>query len=268
MAELEIPDLSELGVTGTMTGAGALALYWTFGPSIKAVGNAFGTWTEYRMNNLLRIGEKIDKRISSERADDGESVHPRAAKELIHEASWISDDIHQEYVAGLLVGSRSPDGSNDDGVYYARIISGLTSSQVRLHYAIYSAYEGTAVATSPKLRSGFNQPREARDHLTIRASKTSVHAVCGDHDSYGVGANGLIREGLIDDYGNHGEDDYVFVPSLLGAILYHHALGYPGSIDAIRFEREQLMRIVPKWEPVVIAPAPLALSDVKFGTDG
>jgi hypothetical protein len=80
MSELEIPDLTGLGLPGTFVGAGALGLYWTLGPSIQAVGSAFGQWTEYRMSNLLRIGEKVSARRDSQAdLDDGS---PRARMHL------------------------------------------------------------------------------------------------------------------------------------------------------------------------------------------
>jgi len=264
LAELEIPDFTELGVDGALTGAGALALYWTFGPSVKAIGNAFGTWTEYRVSNLLRIGEKVDKRIAGVLVEDGQTIHPRAAKELIDEASWIDDDTHQEYMAGLLVASRSPEGISDNGVYYTRIVANLSSAQIKLHHALYGAYENS-LGGNVENATHFNGDGEGRRRIAVHAARDSFHEVCGDYDSFAVGANGLLREGLIDDYGSSGDESYVFVPSLLGAILYHRALGFPAGIGAIRVETAQLMSLYPGYVPVAMAPDRPRLRNVRIG---
>jgi len=160
VSELEIPDLADLGLPGAFAGAGALGLYWTLGPSIKAVGNSFGQWTEYRMNNLLRIGEKVSARRESQvDLDDGSprDVHPRLAADFIENSSWVDDDLHQEYFAGLIAVEK---GQSDDGLFYSRVISGLTASQVRLHFLIYRAYEGSfAFIPAPHFNEGEESSR-------------------------------------------------------------------------------------------------------------
>lgn len=120
-------------------GAGALGLYWVAGPAIKAVGASFGEWTKSRMDNVLSIGEKVARRVGADAPDDGQSVPPRVFYEVLNEGSWISDDVQQEYLAGLLIASRTPLGKNDDGAYYARLVTGMTSNQIRFHHAIYDA---------------------------------------------------------------------------------------------------------------------------------
>lgn len=249
MSELEIPDLTGLGLPGAFTGAGAgaLGLYWTLGPSIKAVGNAFGQWTEYRMNNLLRIGEKVSARRDSQSdLDDGSprAVHPRLAVDLIENASWVDDDLHQEYFAGLIAGELS---DSDEGLFYSRVVSGLTASQVRLHFLIYRAYEGSfAAIQTPRFNDGDAGLRQ----LTVRASKSSfadaMHLESVATPSWAAAVHGLERAGLVSEIAPvaAGDDTIAAIPSLLGAIIYHRALSYtPIGIDAIRSDRAQLKRI-------------------------
>ncbi|WP_353713509.1 hypothetical protein [Arthrobacter sp. K5] len=52
----------------------------------------------------------------------------------------MSDEVGQEYFAGLLLSSGSDGADADDGVYYAGIVAGLTSNQIRLHHAIYRCF--------------------------------------------------------------------------------------------------------------------------------
>jgi hypothetical protein len=246
MSDLVIPDLAELGLPGTLAGAGALGLYWTLGPSIKAVGNAFGTWTEYRMNNLLRIGEKIagrrdqfDEGVSSERR-----IHPRLAADLIENASWIDDDLHQEYFAGLIAGEA---GESDDGLFYSRVVAGLTAKQVRLHFIVYRSYEGSfAAVEGPRFNGGEEHLRQ----LAVRAPRSAFAHAMGlesvSTPAWAAAVHGLERSGLLTQVAPVavGSDTIAAVPSLLGAIIYHRALSYtPAGIDSIRSDREQLRRI-------------------------
>ncbi len=247
MSELDIPDLTELGLPGALAGAGALGLYWTLGPSIKAVGNAFGSWTDYRMKNLLRIGEKVSERRATQADLDGgapRSVHPRLAAQMIEAGSWIDDDLHQEYFAGLIAGETS---GSDDGLFYTRVVSELTASQVKLHFLIYRAYEGSlAHFTEPRFNSGI----EGLHRLAVRAPRSAYADALGLDDirdgTWAAAVHGLERAGLVTQIAPEaeGSDTVVAIPSLLGAIIYHHALSYtPTGIDAIRSDRAQLARI-------------------------
>lgn len=253
MSELDIPNLSALGVEGTATGAGALALYWTIGPSIKAIGNVFGEWTDYRLRNLLSMSEKIDARRSGNLPVDGGHVHPRVATELIAAASWIDDDLHQEYLAGLFLDARRTGGQKDDGKYYSQIITQLTSSQVRLHYGIYGAYAGTYGESNAHVN--FNHSADAIRDLCIVAPRESfaslldIPAIEGS-DAFPIAVHGLIQAGLITECaglaGPRVGTHLVAIPTLLGAIVYHKAMSYTSiGIDTIRLDRDQLARINP-----------------------
>ena len=257
MAELDIPDLTPIGVEGAVTGAGALALYWTLGPSVRAIGKVFGEWTEFRLRNLLGIGERIAGRLEPGVEADGIGINPRTAKVLIEEASWIEDDLHQEYMAGLFVASRSPEGVSDDGAYYARIIAGLSASQVRVHYGVYRAYYNTR--TAENLRYRFNGSPEDRRALSVWAPRESYFRLAAggledasDTGPFAAAVHGLEREALIDECapprGELNTSHIVTIPSLLGAVVFHKAMNYtPPGVDAIRSDREQLQRINPDY---------------------
>ena len=77
------------------------------------------------------------------RADDLPSqdpVNPRVAHTVVEDGSWVSDDVGQEYFAGLLLFSKSDSEDSDDGVFYATLAAGLTSNQIRMHHAIYHCF--------------------------------------------------------------------------------------------------------------------------------
>ena len=137
--ELEVlgVDPAALGIPASMTVAAALGLKWVAGPSLQAVGKAFGDWTDLRVRNLLRLGERVEKRAV---ASPGESSHvsPRLLHKVLEDGSWIEDDVAQEYLAGILVGSRTHDGADEDGVFMAHMVSNMTAAQLRLHHAFYA----------------------------------------------------------------------------------------------------------------------------------
>jgi hypothetical protein len=274
MGELDIPDLTPLGVEGAATGAGAFALYWTMGPSLHAVGKVFGEWTEFRLRNLLGIGERISARLPKDPQPDGQGINPRAAKLLIEEGSWIEDDLHQEYLAGLFVASRSPDGVSDDGAYYARIVAGLTASQVRMHYGVYRSYYDSRA--SDNLQYRFNGSADDRRALSVWAPREAYFRLASggasetDSGPFAAAVHGLEREGLITECapprGERNSTHVVTIPSLLGAVIYHKAMGYtPPGIDAIRSDREQLRRIDPDYAFATLDPEPPTLEGAWIG---
>ncbi|WP_146076590.1 hypothetical protein [Rathayibacter sp. AY1A7] len=249
MAEEDIPDLSEIGIPSA-TGAGALALYFLVGPSLKAVGNAFGEWTQYRMRNLLRIDKKTQDRLAQLNTQPAQpSIHPRLAKDLVEDASWIDDELQQDYYAGMLFSAIITE-TTEEAAYYARIISALTPSQLRLHFAIYSAYRGSYDATAEL------QFTRAGDlsALSVRAPINSFRAACRAPDDMasargmGVATGGLAREGLIGRMGwiDREEKIYSIEPTLMGASLFSLAMGYPAGID-IRRGVDYLNQEVPRF---------------------
>jgi hypothetical protein len=164
--------------------------------------------------------------------------------DLIENASWVDDDLQQEYFAGLIVREVS---DSDEGLFYSRIVSGLTASQIRLHFLIYRAYEGSiATVQTPRFNNGDADLRK----LAVRASRTSfadaMQLESISSSAWAVAVHGLERAGLVTEIApvKAGDETIAAIPSLLGAIIYHRALSYtPVGIDAIRSDRAQLERI-------------------------
>ncbi|MCJ1711156.1 hypothetical protein MT344_08190 [Clavibacter michiganensis subsp. phaseoli] len=249
MGDEDIPDLTDIGIPSA-TGAGALALYFLVGPSLKAVGNAFGEWTEYRMRNLLRIDEKTQVRLSRLKTQPAQpSIHPRLAKNLVDDASWIDDELQQDYYAGVLFSAIATE-TTEEAAYFARIVSALTPSQLRLHYALYRSYRGSYESTAAL---NFTRGGDLAA-LAVRAPINSFRSACRSPDDMasargmGVATGGLAREGLIGRMGwiDRDEKVYSIEPTLMGASLFSLAMGYPAGID-IRRSEEYLRQEVPRF---------------------
>lgn len=237
------------------------------GPTVNAIGTTLGDFTDYRMRNWLGIGARAQRRLEEEPDGEDESltVHPRVAQAVLLEGSWIDDDIHQEYLAGLLVGARSKDGASDAAAYLARIVTTLTAAQVRLHYAIYRAYAGYWIDDGRECPVPWNDSNRYAEHAVVADSSRLIT------DFPGMPWMGLNREGLISDHGNPPGDEsisrFAFVPSHLGADVFLHALGHPEAGPQVLClsdqRRNELLaegsRVVRLTLP---EPAPVALQNV------
>lgn len=231
--EIDVPDwLPDAGFTGL----GALGILWAVGPSIRAVGRNLGKWTDYHTSNLLRLSAKVERRLEQAPGDkqDGE-VHPRVAKEVLDSALWIGDDLHQEYLAALVVGARSTDGEDDSAMYNVRLLHSLPSAAVRLHYAIYSNFFGKWQSAADRSKMTFL--RAPFDGITLSATTASFAAACGGIGGLNKAANALYREQLVKDLGGPvaGTDEYQIVPSGIGASLFTSAFFNEGVNSDVLF---------------------------------
>ena len=258
------------GVEGLAGTAGAAGIYWVAKPSLVAVGKAFGDWTEYRMRNLLGIGEKLNHRrdylgecqpsatsdAPAVEVGEGDVIHPRVLYDVLEQGSWSDDDVAQDYLAGLLVSSRSPDGKDDSGAYFARIANLLTGPQIRVHAAIYGALAGTMIPGDDlSIATKATDPR-----LRVIAEPSDVAATLGSEAGYEAWAKimtslmGLYREGLIGDYSFNayatptaGPEMFAASPTSLGAHLYLRARGVVDArADALRQRGTRLQPFLPE----------------------
>ncbi|NKV95021.1 hypothetical protein GS938_20085 [Rhodococcus hoagii] len=257
---------SPLVAGGVVTGA--LLLRKVFGPSIESVGDVLSQWTERRMMNALKIAEKADRRLADDQGS-GE-VHMRVANKIIEDGSWISDDVHQEYMAGLVAVSRSDGGEDDSAFYYVDLISRLTSSQIRLHCAMYGALVGTRTLETEKLSLQFDTdcPKLSVQTTVDDVSRSlTAEGASLEPGSISIALNGLHREGLVGGYSvGHTEvhgapaspDPLVYmIPTSFGARVYQAARGSDAmNSDYLRFPGARLQPF---------APEPRALEGAKIG---
>lgn len=153
----------------------------------------YEAWSKPRVANLSAILSKVEARGID---DDGEyMVHPRIIHELFEEGTWIDDEVAQQYFAGLLVSSRSRDPYDDHGVFYARIISGMSANQIRMHHAIYHAYateseKGSIVLLGDYGRALWMETSEAADVINVLPHDPPGAAV--DETLAALGRDGLL----------------------------------------------------------------------------
>lgn len=71
--------------------------------------------------------------------DDGKQTNLRVTRDVFWNGSYTDESICAEYFGGILASSRSVDGKDDRGIYYADIIKSLSSQQLLLHYYVYTS---------------------------------------------------------------------------------------------------------------------------------
>lgn len=115
------------------------------GPALDVWGGQLAKWADQRKTNVDQIMEKAAGKLDGGIDTEG-SVPGRIAGKLLEDGSWCDDMIMQEYLAGVLAGSRTPDGADDRGVYWTDLVSRLASMQVRTHFVLYSALRQACIA--------------------------------------------------------------------------------------------------------------------------
>lgn len=244
--ELLTTAVEHTPATAAVVGGG-LGLRRVVGPSLDAIGGALGKFTQYRAENLLKIGEKAQRRLSDgDDPDVSDSVHPRVARAILDEGSWINDDLHQEYLAGLLVSARSKDGRSDRDAYLARMVAGLSAEQIRLHYLTINAYAGYWDGQGDLLF-----PMARRDHYRRHAILISVDELAGRFDDFESAARGLVREGVFQEFGRpltdsgiHATHTSIIVHPLAFDIWKHAIAGGTMNESALFLSRATLAAYV------------------------
>lgn len=230
-------------VTGAVVAAGKLVkaadesklLERLVGPLFEAIGLE---WADgYRRRNAEKVARKAARQVGDEQLALPGGVHPRVAHRILDDGSFVHEDVMQEYLAGLLAGSRTETGDDDRAAYYVDLVASMPASQVRLHHAIYGA-----LATVHTDGEGFGyaavlQRNAVSTPLEAAAAVVGVPAGLSEADAVGECLLGLHREGLIRTYGvsteanlGLGRDDSeqicMAVPSHAGCYLalWAHAI--------------------------------------------
>lgn len=112
------------------------------GPTADYLGGAGKGLVEKCNINLNSIFQKAWDNLGNKIEEPG-TVNPRILKEIVNEGSYCEDELAQEYFAGILASSRTEDGKDDRGVTNARLVSDLSSYQIKTHYIFYTLLRKT-----------------------------------------------------------------------------------------------------------------------------
>lgn len=204
------------------------------GPTFEYYGiglkNTIESFNQKAKDNLNKILQKsIIKK--GKRLDENGIINPRILKEIVLDGSFCDTEIIQEYYSGILASSRTEKG-NDDGIYYINIIKGLSSRQLKLHYAIYSKFviENKNIdcnlhvsSEASKIKVNFSM-KELAEYLDLKTVNEINNFTSNDLPAlYNAG---LIGPYKFDTTKKEINKQFEFSIDLLGVSLFLQAVGY------------------------------------------
>lgn len=104
----------------------------TAGPVIEAGGRALVGRVSDRLDSFLR-------RVKERAPDQPLDFDDRMAIKILQEVGTVDDEVLTDYLGGVLLSS-SEDHRKDQGTSVLATVAGLSTMQIRGHYAIYTAY--------------------------------------------------------------------------------------------------------------------------------
>ncbi len=107
------------------------------GPTADYIGGEIKGLVEKCNINIEDIFAKAYRKLGSRLEQPG-TVSPRVLKNIFDEGKYCEDDLSKEYFAGVLAASRTEDSKDDRGVTNAKLVSNLSSYQIRTHYIFYT----------------------------------------------------------------------------------------------------------------------------------
>jgi hypothetical protein len=154
-------DIGDLGIQGGALISAGWAGRKLLGPLFDEIAEDWRRrYSDHRLRNLNRIGQKAQAKLGDSINDDGE-VPPRIAAVVMDSGSWCDAEVMSEYFAGILAASRGPDVADDRGVAWANLVANLATYDVYLHYLTSMRRSGasSSVETSSSARTRSREPR-------------------------------------------------------------------------------------------------------------
>jgi len=244
------------------------------GPSADAIGEALARYTTYRLRNVGRI---INRASAKSRNDDGHrEANPRVAHVILEDGSYCDNEIMADYLGGVLAASRTPNGRDDRAVTWSKLVTSLSSLQIRAHYLLYREWAERLLGLQE-----VNLGVEAgRDQAVMHIELTEfVNRLIIDNDvpptvlSHAI--VGLERVGLLESRFTFGPKNVengpnsafanviTVRPSVMGLELYGWAQGLPGMTPqefimfAEPFDAEEVIPRIKNVEFPLLPPSPV-----------
>lgn len=185
------------------------------GPTADYIGGEMKGLVEKCNINIGDIFAKAYRKLGTRLEQPG-AVNPRVLKNIFDEGKFCEDDLSKEYFAGVLAASRTEDGKDDRGVTNAKLVSNLSSFQIRTHYIFYTLLRSTFVPYGSIVSPGTD-----RAIMLIYIQTAAYYSAMGplfihenDEDRISILAhsmNGLRRNDLIEDTHTYGAPNH-FTP--------------------------------------------------------
>ena len=198
----------------TLIGAGLTAfaskeiLTKLLGQTADYIGGEIKNLVEKCNVNIGDIFIKAYRKLGT-RVEEPGTVNPRVLKSVFDEGRFCEDDLVKEYFAGVLASSRTSDGKDDRGVTNSKLISNLSSFQIRTHYIFYTMLRKAFMPHRPVISPGTD-----RRMMFIYIPTETYFSMMGILDDYphhnerinilSHSMNGIRRNDLIEDNFTYG----------------------------------------------------------------
>ena len=229
------------------------------GTSADAVDEALRRYTAYQLRNVERILQRADAKSRS--AEESSSVSLRVAHVLLEDGSYCDDELMADYLGGLLAGSRTPEGRDDRAVAWSKVLTSLSSLQVRAHYLLYREW-AARLRTVAVYELGVDAGR-MQATMEVASSEFVKFLVAesevDENDAISHAIGGLARVGLLEDKYLYNNDAVRVVPSIMGIELYGWAQGLPGLSPrgfASKAQPFDLEDAIPRLSSVIFSKLP------------
>ena len=159
---------------------------------------------------FLEIGEDLKKAYIAARQkhidaaykklrnpNDGKKANLRIVGEVFRSGAFADDEICAEYFGGVLAASRSEDGKDDRNIQFVTTIKSMSSSQLRLHYFIYTRLNQLLCESGQCINVGLSTEIQAKKvyFSTVELQALGVHPE--------TDFNVLYQYGLVTSYTNN-----------------------------------------------------------------
>lgn len=174
------------------------------GPSVDVWAEHFRHWNEglfaKRAENVNRVLSAADRRRSLPIEQAG-TIHPRVLKEILDDGSFVEDQLMAEYFGGVLASSLSGVSRDDRGASMAKLVTELSTYEVRLHFIIYRALKN-AFDDSGLSVTMATDCSNMELFFTVESLATAMELSVDElgHGIAGYCLNGLSRHSLIGNY--------------------------------------------------------------------
>lgn len=241
--------MSEEIVAKVIENAPLAALVWKvseplaeklLGPTFEYLGTGGANLIQKSFENVSRVLQIAVKK-SGDRLDHPGQVPSRVLKSIVDEAAYNEDRLAADYYGGVLASSRSGVNRDDRGVVFSKLISNLSTYQIRAHYIFYTLFFELANGTSKNIAidtelNSFNITMSMQSFIMAMDITSDENVSNLIPHIY----NGLISRNLLGPIFAFGDSNYInqrfpsiqtdipgstFQPSLLGVELYLWAQG-------------------------------------------
>lgn len=158
--------------------------------------------------------------------DDNARANLRVSRDVFWNGAYTDEAICAEYFGGILASSRSADGKDDRGIYYADIIKSLSSQQLHLHYVVYRALNLLWIGMpDEKKRPDVAMAPELQDYTAwFATNEIERFGISVEKDMIALANKGLISDRFkADAHALEEGGNFFYVhaqPSILGVQLY------------------------------------------------